>query len=187
MNEPKVPTILSVETCAQSRLFTIERVQLRFSNGVERQYERMKNHGHGAVMIVPYLTDETLLLIQEYACGTHRYELGFPKGMIDQGETPEQAANRELKEEIGFGARKLIALKSLAMAPTYFGSTMHIFIAQDLYPERLEGDEPEELTVMEWPAKAITELLNNNEFSDGRCVAALLMAERFSQREDNNL
>lgn len=187
MNKPKVPTILSVETCAQSRLFTIERVQLRFSNDVEREYERMKNHGHGAVMVVPYLNDETLLLIQEYACGTHRYELGFPKGMIDKGETPEQAANRELKEEIGFGAKKLVSLKSLAMAPTYFGSTMHIFIAQDLYPERLEGDEPEELTVIEWPAKAVSDLLDNTEFSDGRCVAALLMADRFAQQEAKDL
>ncbi len=179
MSENKVPTILSLETCAQSRLFTIERVQLRFSNGIEREYERMKNHGHGAVMVVPYLNDETLLLIEEYACGTHRYELGFPKGLIDKGETPEQAANRELKEEIGYGAKKLTALKSLAMAPTYFASNMHIFIAQDLYQERLEGDEPEELTVVEWAASDVSGLLANNRFTDGRCVASLLMAERF--------
>ena len=44
MNQLTLPTILSVEACAQSRLFTIERVSLRFSNGVERDYERMRNH-----------------------------------------------------------------------------------------------------------------------------------------------
>jgi ADP-ribose diphosphatase len=178
MMSKSLPTILSVSTCAQSKLFTIEKLHLRFSNGVERDYERMKNHGRGAVMIVPYLNHETLLLIREYACGTHQYELGFPKGMIDEGETPEQAANRELKEEIGFGAHTIIALKPLAMAPTYFGSTMHVFIAQDLYPQRLEGDEPEELEVIEWQANDIDGLLNNTDFSDGRCVAGLLMAER---------
>lgn len=179
MNQLTLPTILSVEACAQSRLFTIERVSLRFSNGVERDYERMRNHGRGAVMVIPYLNDSTMLLIREYACGTHRYELGFPKGMIDDGELPEQAANRELKEEIGYGAKTLIPLKSLAMAPTYFGSTMHVFIAQDLYPERLEGDEPEELEVLQWSAGHIDELLSNTDFSDGRCVAGLLMAHRY--------
>lgn len=180
----KVPTILSLDTCAQSRLFTIEKVNLRFSNGVEREYERMKNHGRGAVMVIPYINDETLLLIKEYACGTHRYELGFPKGMIDAGETPEEAANRELKEEIGYGAKKLTALKPLAMAPTYFASTMHIFIAQELYQERLDGDEPEELTVIEWPAADVTGLLANSDFTDARCVASLLMAERFFQGKE---
>jgi len=178
MMSEKTPTILSLETCAQSRLFTIEKVELRFSNGIEREYERMKNRGSGAVMIVPYINEHTMLLIREYACGTHRYELGFPKGLIDEGESPEEAANRELKEEIGFGAKKLIALKSLAMAPTYFASTMHIFIAQDLYPQKLDGDEPEELTVVEWPAKDVNGLLDNSDFTDARCVASLLMAER---------
>lgn len=184
MSENKVPTILSLETCAQSRLFTIEKVNLRFSNGNEREYERMKNQGYGAVMVVPYLDKKTLLLIEEYACGTHRYELGFPKGLIDKGETPEEAANRELKEEIGYGAKTLIPLKPLAMAPTYFASTMHIFIAQDLYLKRLEGDEPEELTVVEWSANDVSGLLANDNFTDGRCVASLLMAERFfAERE----
>ncbi|MGB1298505.1 MAG: ADP compounds hydrolase NudE, partial [Psychrobium sp.] len=79
MSESKLPKILSVATAAQSRLFTIEQVSLRFSNGVEREYERMKSSGRGAVMVIPFFDEKTLLLIKEYACGTHRYELGFPK------------------------------------------------------------------------------------------------------------
>ena len=64
------------------------------------------------------------------------------------------------------------------MAPTYIGSTIHIFIAQDLYPERWVGDEPEELAVLEWPANDVDGLLDNVDFSDGRCVAGLLLAQR---------
>ena len=51
------------------------------------------------------LDDDTVLLMREYAAGVHRYELGLLKGRMDAGETPEQAANRELKEETGYGAR----------------------------------------------------------------------------------
>ncbi len=104
------PTILKVETVAQSRLFNVESVDLEFSNGVRRVYERMRPSTREAVMIVP-IVDEHLILIREYAVGTESYELGFSKGLIDPGETVFEAANRELKEEVGFGAHNLTFLK----------------------------------------------------------------------------
>ncbi len=57
-------------------------------------------------MIVP-IVDDHLILICEYAVGTESYELGFSKGLIDPGESVYEAANRELKEEVGFGANDL--------------------------------------------------------------------------------
>ena len=53
------------------------------------------------------LDDDTVLLVNEYAAGLERFELGLPKGRLDQDETAEQGANRELKEEVGYGAREL--------------------------------------------------------------------------------
>lgn len=99
------PTILNVETVARSRLFTVESVDLEFSNGVRRVYERMRPTNREAVMIVP-IVDDHLILIREYAVGTESYELGFSKGLIDPGESVFEAANRELKE-VGFGANDL--------------------------------------------------------------------------------
>ena len=93
------PTILNVETVARSRLFTVESVDLEFSNGVRRVYERMRPTNREAVMIVP-IVDDHLILIREYAVGTESYELGFSKGLIDPGESVYEAANRELKEEV---------------------------------------------------------------------------------------
>ncbi|MFU1923766.1 NUDIX domain-containing protein, partial [Klebsiella pneumoniae] len=66
------------------------------------------------------------------AVGTESYELGFSKGLIDPGETVDEAANRELKEEVGYGANKLTFLKKLSMAPSYFSSKMNIMVAEDL-------------------------------------------------------
>ena len=90
----KLPEILAQRTAAQSTLFTIESLDLRFSNGEQRTYERMKPSGRHAVMMVPVTAQGDLLLVREYAACTERYELGFPKGLIDQGESPQQAANR---------------------------------------------------------------------------------------------
>ncbi len=134
------PEILTTKVVAQSRLFKIESLDLRFSNGVERTYERMKPSGRHAVLVVPVTADGDLLLIREYSAGTEQYELGFPKGgLIDPGEAAAEAANRELKEEIGFGARQLVPLKEVVLAPSYFSSRMTLFLAQDLYSEQLEG------------------------------------------------
>ncbi len=140
------PTILNVETVARSRLFTVESVDLEFSNGVRRVYERMRPTNREAVMIVP-IVDDHLILIREYAVGTESYELGFSKGLIDPGESVFEAANRELKEVFeaanrelkeevgfgGFGANDLTFLKKLSMAPSYFSSKMNIVVAQDEY------------------------------------------------------
>jgi ADP-ribose diphosphatase len=79
----KKPRILSSRTVARSRLFHVEELELEFSNGVNTRYERLVGSGRGAVLIVPVMHDDTVLLIREYAAGTDRYELGLPKGRIE--------------------------------------------------------------------------------------------------------
>jgi ADP-ribose diphosphatase len=175
--KPQLPVIHNSELVAKSRLFKIEQLELEFSNGEQRTYERMKSSGRGAVMIIPIVNEQEFLLVSEYCAGTHSYELGFPKGLIDPGESPEHAANRELKEEIGFGAKRLVQLKSLSSTPSYFNSIMHIYMAFDLYPESLEGDEPEPLTVVNWQWDNLDELMSREDFTEARSVSALYMAK----------
>lgn len=129
-------------------------------------------------MIVP-VVDNHLILIREYAVGTESYELGFPKGLIDPGETVDEAANRELKEEVGFGARKLTFLKKVGMAPSYFSSQMNIVVAEDLYPQWLEGDEPEELVQVRWPLENLLGLLDEPDFSEARNISALFLVREW--------
>ena len=172
---PTPPQIISNQVVAKSRLFTVESLDLKFSNNEQRQYERIRGGGRGAVMIVPLTADNELLLVREYCAGTNDYQLGFPKGLIDPGETPEQAAKRELKEEVGFGAEQLEPLKKVSMAPSYFNATMHILFAQQLYPQTLEGDEPEPLVVVKWPLTQWQSLLQQDDFTEARSVAALLL------------
>ncbi|MCG9639599.1 ADP compounds hydrolase NudE [Vibrio sp. Isolate34] len=178
MTKRTKPEILAQQTVAQSKLFSIESLDLRFSNGEERTYERMKPSGRNAVMMVPITEQGDILLVREYAAGTERYELGFPKGLVDPGEQPNEAAVRELKEEIGFGANKLTPLKEVILAPSYFSSKMTLFIAEDLYPEKLEGDEPEPLDIVRWPLAQAEELLTHLDFCEARSITALLLALR---------
>ncbi|WP_340677667.1 ADP compounds hydrolase NudE [Paraglaciecola sp.] len=178
-NKKALPQIHQRKVVAQSGLFKVEQLDLEFSNGEKRQFERMAGSGRGAVMIVPFINDHEFLLVREYAAGTHSYQLGFPKGLIDPGESAIVAANRELKEEVGYGAQQLIPLHTVSMAPAFFDAKMDIFIARDLYAESLLGDEPEPLEVIPWSINDVEALLARKDFIEARCIAALFLAQNW--------
>lgn len=170
-----VPKILRRHAVARTRLFKVEQLDLRFSNGVERTYERLASAGFGAVVVVPLLSDGTVVLVREYAAGIEDYQWGLPKGAIDPGEQNLEAANRELQEEAGYGARRLEFVKSIHLSPSYMSRTIDIVLAQDLYPASLPGDEPEPLDVMTWPLAELGELMVRGDVSDSLSIAALYL------------
>ena len=164
-------------------LFKVEKLELEFSNGNKRTYERLLTHGLGAVIVVALQDDETLLLVREYAVGLHHYELGLVKGRLEAGETILQGAQRELREEIGFAARDLIELTALSLAPGYMTHVTHVVLARDLYPAKLEGDEPEELEIVPWPLSDLHQLVQRHDCTEGRSIAALYIARDYLQKE----
>lgn len=176
----RLPIIHGTNERAESRLDRqIEELDLEFSNGERRRYYRIKASGHGSVVVVPMLDGDTVLLVREYAAGMHRYEMGLVKGRIDAGETPAQAADRELKEEAGYGARRIDVLRPLSLAPVYMSHQSWLVLARDLYPERLVGDEPEEMEVVPWKLDALDQLMLREDFSEGTSLAALFIAREW--------
>jgi ADP-ribose diphosphatase len=177
----RLPLIQSTHgvQCGQ---YLLEEVRLEFSNGEQRTYERLSNQSPASVMLIPVMDDGSVLLIREYAVGTHAYELALPKGRLDPGESVLEAANRELKEEVGMGSRKLTYMRSLTLAPTYMSNAIHLVLAEDLYPERLPGDEPEPLEVVPWPLSGLHELVQRDDCTEARSIAALFMARELLSR-----
>ncbi|RLA09065.1 MAG: ADP compounds hydrolase NudE [Gammaproteobacteria bacterium] len=178
----KKPIIFNKKTLFKSKLFNIQSMDLKFSNGQMREYERLQATGSGAVLIVPMLDDKTFLLIREYSCGTDRYEIAFPKGKIENNESYEDATIRELQEEVGFYPHKIIKLKNMSIAPGYLSHITTIVLAQDLTRSKLTGDEPEPLDVMPCTATDIKKLLKKDEFSEARSIAAFYLAQEFLKR-----
>lgn len=172
------PIITRRQQIAKTRLFKVEELDLEFSNGEKRTYERLVAGPNGAVMIVPILDDKTILLIREYSAGTEDYQLAFPKGLMETGETVAQSANRELKEEIGFGANKITPMKQMSLAPGYLTHKMNLVMAEDLYPESLEGDEPEPLELVKWPLDDVDSIIEQPDFTEARSIAALFLAKQ---------
>lgn len=168
------PEILHTKIIGSTQIFCAEAVDLKFSNGVQRKYERLLSR-RTAVLIVPILKDH-IVLIREYAVGLDNYELTFPKGLVEENETVLQGAQSELQEKAGYAARQLIFLRELSLSPGYMTHKTSIFLAQDLYTAPLMGDEPGPIEVITWPIAELDKLLQRPDFSEGRSIAALYLA-----------
>ncbi|MEW7983314.1 MAG: ADP compounds hydrolase NudE [gamma proteobacterium symbiont of Phacoides pectinatus] len=177
------PKLIATRALHDTGIFNIEEMDLEFSNGARRCYQRIRGSDQGAVLIIPQLDDQTLLLIREYSDGMQRYELVFPKGHIEHGESPLEAANREIQEEVGYAANALEHIHSVTVAPGYLYHTTHIVHAWDLYPQRLSGDEPEELEVVPWRIDQFDRLLRRDDFTEARSISAFYLLRDHLRRE----
>lgn len=172
------PEIRACREVARTKLFRIEELDLRFSNGEERTYERLADYGsgHRGVMVIPLLDDHRFIMIKEYAAGTEDYQLTLPKGLVEPDESLVEGGNRELKEEIGQGANEWHHLTDFTLSPNYMTRSIHVMLARNLYAEPLEGDEPEPLETVVFSFDQLLELCERHDFSEARVIAALFLA-----------
>ena len=182
----RLPKIRGRRELDPGKLFTIEQLDLEFSNGEQRSYERLRSRGLGAVIVVPMQDDHTVLLVREYAAGLHHYEIGLVKGRLEPDESVLDAAQRELQEEAGFAAKELVEVNQLSLAPGYMTHVTHVVLARDLYPSRLPGDEPETLEVVPWPLDRLHELTQREDCTEGRTIAALYIARDYLAQPDKH-
>jgi ADP-ribose pyrophosphatase len=132
----------------------------------------------GAAAVVPFLSDDEVLLIRQYrhAAGGEIYEV--PAGKLDPGESPEVCAVRELEEETGYRAERVEALGSILTTPGFTDERIHLFAAFGLEPtqQRLEDDELIELAPM--PLTEALEMVWSDQLPDAKSALALLHAAR---------
>jgi len=127
----------------------------------------------GAVAILPVDDHGNIYFVNQYRHATGGMLLEIPAGKLDQNESPEDCAQRELREEIGMGAREMKKIGEYYLLPAYSTQKMHIFLANKLFNETLPGDEDEDLTIVKMAKSDVLNKLKSGEFSDAKSIIAL--------------
>ena len=130
------------------------------------------------VLVVPLTADGQVLLAVEYSPAFGREILTLVAGSVDEGESPEEAANRELQEEMGWRAERIELLGELHPFK-YLHSRQFLFLAQDLAPSHRQGDERHPVQARRVPLDSWMELCAHGELQDALAIAALSLAQHY--------
>lgn len=146
--------------------------EVRLPNGSTATREWMEHRG--AAVIVAFDEQGKLLLVRQYRYPLHGELLELPAGKIDAGETPEECAARELREETGYRAERLTLLGRLAPAAAYTSEILHVYLAEGLTACGQDLDEDEFLSVERWELSDALALLDRDELIDAKSQIGLL-------------
>jgi ADP-ribose diphosphatase len=138
-------------------------------------------HCGDAVAVVPVTEAEEALLAVEYSPAFGREILTLVSGSIEARESLEAAANRELQEELGYRAGRLDFLGELHPFK-YLTTRVFVFLARELTPSKLVGDETYTISECRTPLSSFTDLCRSGELQDAAAIAALNLARRFLER-----
>ncbi len=159
---------------------SIDRV--RFPDGSEGELEMVRHRGAAAVLPVldtgPEADPEVLLLRQyRYAAGGVIYEV--PAGIVEPGESWRNCARRELEEEAGVRAGRIVRLTTIHTTPGFTNEQIHLFAAFDLARGVSRTDRDEFLEVVPVGLSAVLDLIRRGEMTDAKSIVSVLYAARF--------
>lgn len=142
-------------------------------------YIKMDNAG----LTVPLTSHGEVVLINEYSVAYGQPVLYLPAGVVEPGEAAVEAINRELQEEAGFRAAQVDLLGELCPGIKYAQWKFYVYLARDLTPSKLQGDEQWEIRVEQVPLNDFERLIDEGRLLDSTVIAALYLARRFLARE----
>lgn len=131
------------------------------------------------VGVLPFLDSDTVLLIQQYRYVARRVTWEMPTGGVHSGESTEEAAQRELAEEVGYRAGRLIPVSTYHTSKSVMDETAHLFLGKELVKlERPSRDETEFIEVRPFPFREVLQMVLSGEIVDGMTIIAVLLAAR---------
>jgi len=130
------------------------------------------------VGILPFLDPETVLLIRQYRYVAGRMTWEMPTGGVHAGESLEEAAQRELAEEIGYRAGRLTSISTYHTSKSVLDETAHLFLGEGMERLALPPDETEFIEVRTFPFAEVLRMVLAGEILDGMTIIAVLLAAR---------
>jgi ADP-ribose pyrophosphatase len=174
MDEMMRETKVAGSTVYDGKIVRLDVDRVRLPNGREVVREVVRHPG--AVVVVPVLDHERIVLVRQYRYPVEDVLLELPAGKLDKGEEPLDCARRELAEETGYRGRRWKTLGSFYTTPGFTNEVLHAFVAEDLEEGGEASPDPDEiLRAVSLPIGEIFGMAREGRLRDAKTLAALLL------------
>ena len=136
----------------------------------------------GAVVILPFVDDEHILLIRNRRYVVDETLVELPAGTMEKNEDPMNCAGRELVEETGFLAGRLKSLGNFFTAPGILSEKMYAFAAYDLQRAKASLEPGEEIEIAPASLDEAIDMIRYGQIKDAKTIATLMMYDRFFRK-----
>jgi len=155
------------------RVFSV-RTDIVLSPRTHREHDFYVIESNDWVNIIPLTSDHRVVMVRQYRHGSGKVTLEIPGGMIENGDSPEKAARRELFEETGYKAEVATLLGVVHPNPAFLTNQCYTFFFENV--EKIDGggepDEAEDIEVELIPLSKIPELIKNGNITNSLVVTA---------------
>jgi len=169
--------VIDKQLLYQGKKINLEVHHLQNDSGKRTQREIVVHPG--AVVILPFLDDKTILLIRNRRYTIQQILLELPAGTLEHGESPMNCAGRELQEETGYLATRIKPLLNFYSSPGIMTERMYAFAAFGLQKTSPVLQEGEEIEVFSVDFSDAVSMIRDGQIQDGKTIATLLLYERF--------
>lgn len=160
--------------------FDVEEYDISLTSGKEVIHTVVKRHS--TVTALPVTDDGYVYLVKQYRYLFEKWMLEGVAGFVDEGESPLNAAKRELKEETGIVAGSWEEIAKLDLAASVIKAGVHVYLARDLEFGQAEPEEDEEIELVKMPLKEAIEKIFQGEITLSATVTGLLMIEKLLKK-----
>lgn len=136
----------------------------------------------GGVAILPLDAWDRVITVRQFRYPFYEVVSELPAGKLEAGEDPNEAAVRELSEEVGATAGRMVYLGSMYPSPGFCDEELHMYLALELKEGECHPDPDEFLEVERVPFDELVARIMRNEIRDGKTIAAVLKAKEYLKR-----
>jgi ADP-ribose pyrophosphatase len=173
----KKARVLSSQIIYDGPIFGIRRDEVIEPSGVRTTREVITHPG--SVVVLPVLADGRILMIRQYRHAAHQYLWELVAGRIDAGESPREAAARELIEETGYRAKSLRVFLYMFPTPGFLEEKMYILLAEGLTAGEARPEDDEKIISRAYNRKKLEEMIRRGKLRDAKSVSGILFYFRF--------
>jgi ADP-ribose pyrophosphatase len=164
--------ILRSQIIYNGPIFGLRRDEVIEPTGVRTTREVITHPG--SVVVLPILPDGKIVMIRQYRHATRQFMWELVAGRMDAGESPKKAAARELIEETGYRAKKLMTFLDVFPTPGFLEERMYILLAEGLIAGEASPEDDEKIVVRAFKRKTLEEMMKSGELRDAKSIAGLL-------------